>query len=194
MKISLGWPMAAIGAAISSAASTAIQILRSVMTLSFRLRSMRKRPQSQLLFRDLPEPRQSSRLDDQEDDDQSAEHHQLDLLLQRDREYEADDVGRIAQDDRDQHDECRAEERAQDAPQAADDDHEEDQKRDADVEGQGLGGSEVEKDEPGSGHPAVERADPEGEQLRTQRPHADDLRGDVAIADRHPRPADASAH
>src|SRR6266852_4276611 len=102
MNTSLGWAAASIGAAITSAASAAIQILPTLMTLSLRLRSVGKRPESQLLFRDLPEPRQPSRLDDQEENDQSAEDHQLDLLLEGDREPEPDGMGRVAQDDRDQ--------------------------------------------------------------------------------------------
>src|SRR6266478_603047 len=119
MNSSLGWPAASIGALTTSAASSAIQILRSLMTLSFCRRSVGKRPEPQLLFRDLPEPRQPARLDDQKEDDQSAKHHQLELLLERHRKPEPDGVGRVAQNDRDQHDERRAEERAQDAAEAA---------------------------------------------------------------------------
>src|SRR5215831_20549833 len=114
MKISLGWAAAPIGAASTSAAKAAVQIVRILMTLSFR--SMGKRPQSELLLRDLPEPGQAARLDDQEKDDQSAEHHQLDLLLQCDGQPEPDRVRRVREHDRHQHDEGGAEERAQDAP------------------------------------------------------------------------------
>src|SRR6266403_3934735 len=192
MNTSLDWAAASFGAASTSVATTAIQILRPFMTLSFR--SMGKRPQSQLLLRDLPEPRQPARLDDQEDDDQAAEDHQLDLLLEGDGQPEPDRVRRVAEEERHQHDEGGAEERAQDTAQAADDHHEEDEKRDADVERQGLRAPEVEEHEPRPGHAAVERADPEGEELRPQRPHADDLGGDVAVADRHPRTADAPPH
>src|SRR6478609_4108692 len=41
--------------------------------------SMRERPQPQLFLRDLPDPRQTVGLDDQEEDDQAAEHHQLEV-------------------------------------------------------------------------------------------------------------------
>jgi len=41
--------------------------------------SMRERPQPQLFLRDLPDPREAVRLDDQEEDDQAAEDHQLDV-------------------------------------------------------------------------------------------------------------------
>src|SRR5437879_961754 len=140
MNTSLDWAAASIGAASTSAARAAIQIRRIFMTLSFR--SVGKRPQSQLLFRDLPEPRQTARLHDQEEDDQSAEDHQLDLLLEGDGQPEPDRVRRVREDDRHQHDEGGAEERAQDAAQAADDHHEEDEKRDADVERQGLRAAE----------------------------------------------------
>src|SRR5947209_3894161 len=187
MNSSLDWAAAGIGAVSTSAASTAIHIVRTLMTLSFCPRSVGKRPEPQLLFGDLPEPRQPARLDDEKDDDQAAEHHQLDLLLERYRKPEPERVGRVAEDDRDQDDERRAEERAQDAAEAADDHHEEHEKRDADVEGQGLGAAEVEKHEPRPGDAAVERADAEGQELCAQGPHPDDLGGDIAVADRHPR-------
>src|SRR5262245_3937477 len=47
--------------------------------------SVRERPEPQLLLRDLPEPRESVRLDHEEENDQATEHHELDLLLQRHR-------------------------------------------------------------------------------------------------------------
>src|SRR3989454_2275171 len=193
MNISFGWATTSIGAVITSAASIAIETIRTLMTLSFHSRSMGEWPESQLLLRDLPEPGQAVRLDDQEEEDQSAEDHQLDLLLERNRKPEPDRVRRVAQDDRNEHDERGAEEGAQDAAPAADDHHEQDEERDADVERQGLGAAEIEEHQLGPGHPAVERADAEGEQLGAQRPHADDLGGDVAVADRHPGPADATA-
>src|SRR5437660_11103158 len=194
MNSSWGWPAAGIGAVSTSAASAAIHIVRTLMTLSFCLRSVGKRPEPQLLFRDLPEPRQPARLDDQKEDDQAAEHHQLDLLLERYRKPEPERVGRVAEDDRDQDDERRAEERAQDAAEAADDHHEEHEKRDDDVEGQGLGAAEVENPEPSCGDAAVELADGEGHELRAQRPHSDALGRDIEAADRHPRAAHAPAH
>src|SRR5690348_7242159 len=42
-------------------------------------RSMRERPQPQLFLRNLPKSRQSMRLDDQEENDQRAERHQLEV-------------------------------------------------------------------------------------------------------------------
>src|SRR5437870_10163437 len=194
MNISFGWATTSIGAVITSAASIAIETIRTLMTLSFHSRSMGEWPEPQLLLRDLPEPGQAARLDDQEEDDQSAEDHQLDLLLERDGQSESDRMRRVTQDDRDQHDERGAEEGPHDAAQAADDHHEQDEERDADVERQRLGAAEIEEHQLGSGHPAVERADGEREQLRPQRTHADDLGGDVAVADRHPGPANATAH
>ena len=102
--------------------------------------------------------------------------------------------GRVGQEDRHQHDEGGAEERAEHAAQPADDDHEEHEERQVDVERQRLGAAEVEEDELGARHPAVERADREGEELGAERAHADDLGRDVAVADRHPRTAHPPAH
>src|SRR5438552_11627881 len=145
MNISFGWATTSIGAVITSAASIAIETIRTLMTLSFHSRSMGEWPEPRLLLRDLPEPRQAARLDDQEEDDQSAEHHQLDLLLERHREPEPHGVRHIREDDRHQHDERGAEERAEDAPEPADDHHEQHEKRDADVERERLGAGGIEE-------------------------------------------------
>ena len=40
---------------------------------------MRERPQPQLLLAGRPQPRQAVRLDDQEEDDQRAEDHELEV-------------------------------------------------------------------------------------------------------------------
>src|SRR6185295_1667986 len=42
-------------------------------------KSVGKRPQAELFLRDLPEPREAMRLDDQEEDDEPAEDHQLEI-------------------------------------------------------------------------------------------------------------------
>src|SRR4029434_3364951 len=118
-----------------------------------------KRPQTKLLLGDLPEPRESVRLHDQEEYEYPAEHHELDLLLQRHRHGEAQRVGRIREEDRYHHDEGGAEERAQDAPQPADDHHEQHEEREVDVEGERLRAAEVEEHVLRARHPAVERRD-----------------------------------
>src|SRR3546814_12099450 len=41
------------------------------------LPSVGERPQPELLLGDLPEPRQAVRLDEKEEDDQGAEHHEF---------------------------------------------------------------------------------------------------------------------
>src|SRR5439155_10404201 len=129
-----------------------------------------KRPEPQLLFGYLPEPRQSVRLDDQKEDDETAEHHQLELLLQGDRQAQAHGLRRVREEDRHQYDEGGAEEGSEDRAEAADDHHEQDEEGQRDVEGQRLGTAEVEKDELRARDATVERADAEGEQLRPERP------------------------
>src|SRR5215475_11207999 len=51
--------------------------------------SVRKRPQTQLLLRDLPHSRQPVRLDDQKEDDQRSEADQLQLAQQSGAEVSA---------------------------------------------------------------------------------------------------------
>src|SRR3546814_13972037 len=97
------------------------------------------------------------------------------------------------QHDRRQHDEGGAEERAEDRPEPADDHHEQDLEGAVDVEGQRLPRAEAQEPPHGAGDADHEGADGEGAQLRNQRPDADDLGGDVHVADRHPRPAGLAA-
>src|SRR5437762_2387638 len=52
--------------------------------------SMRERPQPKLFLSDLPEARESMRLDDQEEDDKSAEHHELEIRNGALRDVEAE--------------------------------------------------------------------------------------------------------
>src|SRR5918996_4465239 len=91
--------------------------------------SIWKRPAAQLLLSDLPQPGEPVRLDDQEEDDQSAEDHELDMGDQVCRHVDAEQRRRIVQENRQQHDEGGAEERTEDAAEAADDDHEQDLER-----------------------------------------------------------------
>src|SRR5688572_19663433 len=42
--------------------------------------SVRKRPHPEFLLADLPQPREAVRLDDQEENDQHADHHELEML------------------------------------------------------------------------------------------------------------------
>src|SRR5438045_2362401 len=114
MKMSLGCAAAIIADAGTIRTSNAMAKARTFMTISFRGPSVRERPQAQLFLRDLPEPRQPARLDDEEDDDEATEHHQLDLLLQRHRQTDPEQVRHVGQEDRQEHDERRPQERAED--------------------------------------------------------------------------------
>src|SRR5262249_34670301 len=62
--------------------------------------SVREGPHAELLLGDLPESRQSTRLDDQKENDEATEHHQLDLLLERRRHPEAQPVGNVREQNR----------------------------------------------------------------------------------------------
>src|SRR5207245_11441026 len=100
---------------------------------------------------------------------------------------QAKGLGSVRQEDRHQHDERRAEERSQDRAEPADDHHEQDEEGQRDVEGGRLGAAEVEEDELRGGDPAVERADDEGEEVRSVRPYTDVLGSGVTLATRYPR-------
>src|SRR5215470_14873789 len=115
MKTSLLWAEAPAtsGPTAITRATSAINVTRSFIVAS--CRSVRERPQPQFLLGDLPEPRETVRLHDQKEDDQCPEHHQLDLLLEGDRQRQPQLVGDVGQEDGDQDDEGGAEERAEDA-------------------------------------------------------------------------------
>src|SRR5271165_7065126 len=59
--------------------------------------SMRERPEPQLLLADRPQPRQAVRLDDQEEDDQRAEDHRLQIGHQIDRNLEPGEARRVVE-------------------------------------------------------------------------------------------------
>src|ERR671918_221698 len=102
------------GPATRAAMRPPIKNARSVIVPS--LRSVGERPQAELLLHDLPQPRQSAWLHDEEEDDEPAEDHELELFLGIRPHGEPEPVRRVGQEDRRQHDEGGAEERAEHAP------------------------------------------------------------------------------
>src|SRR3990170_4435398 len=87
-----------------AATATASKAIRSGFVFMLPpLGLVREWPQAQLLLGDLPEPRQSVGLDDQEEQDEAPEDHQLDLLQERHRQAETDRMRRVRQEDRRQH-------------------------------------------------------------------------------------------
>ncbi len=62
--------------------------------------SIGERPTPQLFLCDLPQTRQTQRLEDQESDDHQPEDDLFDMLLQVDRHCYADSGRRIGQEDR----------------------------------------------------------------------------------------------
>ena len=69
--------------------------------------SVRKGPHPQLLFTDLPEPREAVRLDHQKDDDQHADDHEGQLLGGRRADRQAEGARDRAQRDRQDVDQTR---------------------------------------------------------------------------------------
>ena len=85
--------------------------------------SVRERPASQLFLSETPEPGQSMRFHDQEDQDQHSENDKLHMFGADRSHAEAVNHG-LFQRNRHQDHEERAEEGSEDRAQAADDDHE----------------------------------------------------------------------
>ena len=84
---------------------------------------MRKRPKSQLLLDDLPQPREAMWLDDQEEDDQNPEGRDFNMLGENRRQIEPIHQY-VFHSNWHENNKTGAEERAKDASQTANDDHE----------------------------------------------------------------------
>src|SRR5215468_9118736 len=91
-------------------------------------------PHSELLFGELPQPRQSVRLDDQEEDDEGTHDHELQVLDGGRVDGDAESLGSRTQEHRQSPDEGCAHERANETAEPADDHHEQDEKGLIDVE------------------------------------------------------------
>src|SRR5580700_3951520 len=96
--------------------------------------SIRKGPHAQLLLADLPQPRQPVRLKDEEYDDERADDHGGQVIDLRRRERKPQLRQHEPQDDRKNIDQRRAEVRPREAPEPADDHHEQNAEALTDVE------------------------------------------------------------
>src|SRR5450830_959326 len=94
---------------------------------------MWERPQAQLLLGNLAQARQPMRLNNQEENDQPAEQHELDMRHRRIGERQVQERRQrwqhVVEEDRQQQDEGRAEEGTKYAADTTNDDHEQDAKR-----------------------------------------------------------------
>ncbi len=103
-------------------------------------------------------------------------------------------VGHVVQQQRQQHDEGRAEEAARDGAQPADDHHEQQLERTVDAEGRGLPRAQVHEAPEAAGHADDEAAHRERAELGVHRADADHGRGHVHVAHGHPLAAHGAAH
>src|SRR5688572_12450400 len=120
-----GWP--AHAATAKTNASLSLLLRKAAASIA---PSVREGPQAQLLLRDLPQPGKPVGLHDQEEDDEAAEDHQLQVGHGGVRDFHAERVRHPArgevEENRKQRDEGRPEEGPEDRPHPPDDDHEED--------------------------------------------------------------------
>src|SRR5260370_28714453 len=123
----------------SAWAAAAIANAQNVTLMFMFPPSMREGPESQLFFRDLPEPGETFRFDDEKEDDQSSKDHDCQIRGEAGGQCMAEESGKqpIEQDGQ-EHDERGAEEGAEDAGHPADDDHEEDAEGEVEAETLGL--------------------------------------------------------
>eukprot|EP01022_Parablepharisma_sp_SALTPOND_P036534 TRINITY_DN997_c0_g4_i1.p1 TRINITY_DN997_c0_g4~~TRINITY_DN997_c0_g4_i1.p1 ORF type:complete len:1552 (+),score=442.93 TRINITY_DN997_c0_g4_i1:2334-6989(+) len=160
--------------------------------------SVRERPQAQFFLGDLPQPGQSVRLGDEEEDDQRAEHHQLDMRHRGVGERQVQQLGQrwqgVVQEDRQQQDEGRAQEGPEDAAHTADDDHEQDAEGQVQRKAVRFHRAQVAEGVKRTGHATVEGAHRKGRQLGAYQGNADHLGGHIHVAHRHPGAAGGRAH
>jgi len=134
------------------------------------------------------------RLHDQEEHDQRTEDHGLQVRGQRGGDREAQPPRQLVQKERQQHDECGAEEAAHDRAEPADDHHEQQLERAVDAERRRLPRTQVHEAPQRAGHADDEAAHREGRELGVHRSDADHGGGHVHVAHRHPLAADGAAH
>src|SRR5215471_18313588 len=119
--------------------------------------SVRERPETQLLFADLPQPREPVRFHRQEEDDQGAERHELQVRGEALAHASGEQgVRGDVQEDRKEHDERGAEEGAEHASHPADYDHEENLEGAGQIEGLRLDGPQVGESPERAGDAAIE--------------------------------------
>src|SRR6267143_3137455 len=131
--------------------------------------SVGKGPEPQLFLGDLPQARKAQGLDHEEKDDERAEEDQRQVGHQPRGKGEAerslDRGGRKIHEDRQEHDEGGAEERTEDAADAADDDHEEDSEGKIELESRRFDRAQIGKRVKRAGHAAIKGADGKREEL-----------------------------
>src|SRR6266852_4159573 len=182
------WDGAAVSRLPAARISSAVAIAgNSLMVQSpFSRMSVGERPDSEIAADVPPQAVQPLGLHDQEEDDEGAEHHQAEVGNEvehglRGEEDSAEGLHGVAADDRQQGHEDGPEHRAQHGAEAADDDHREVVDGHAYLELLVVSDAEeVRVQHPG--HPGVEGRDGEREELVAEDVDADDLRGDVVIA------------
>src|SRR5437660_7005309 len=160
--------------------------------------SVRERPDTEVAADVPPQAVQALRLHDEEEDDEGAEQHEAKVRNQvqdglRLEEDSAERLHGVADHDGQQRDEDGPEDRAQHGAEPADDDHGQVVDRDADLELLVVGDAEeVRVEHPG--HASVEGRDGEGQELVPEDVDADDLGGDVLVADRDEGAPDTGSH
>src|SRR5450830_354500 len=127
---------------------------------------VRERPQTQFFLGDLPQASQSMRLDNQEEDNQRAKQHQLDMRHRGIGERQVQQLRQRRQDviekNRQQQDECRSQKSAQNATDTTDDDHEQNPERQIQRKAIRLHRTEITERIQRTGHTAEERTDGKG--------------------------------
>src|SRR5215467_3722962 len=185
----LDWAWDGAGAARLIARTSAVtmaRICRMDLLLSSRT-SVRERPDTEVVADVPPQAVQSLGLDDEEEDDEGPEHHEAEVGDEVEHglgreEDAAEGLHGVADADGEEGDEDGPEHGAEHGAEPADDDHGEVVDGDADLELLVVGDAEVVGVEDPR-HPRVEGRDGEGEELVAEDVDADDLRGDVLVAD-----------
>src|SRR5882724_8471925 len=196
----LAWASAGAGAARPPARTSDVTMARSclMMRLLSSRTSVREWPDAEVIPDVPPQAVQTVRLHDQEEYDQGAEHHEAEVgdKVQhglRIEEHTAEGLHADTDDDGQERDEDGAEDRTQDGPEPSDDDHGQVVDRHADLELLVVGDAkEVGVEHPG--HARVEGRDGEGQKLVAEDVDANDLRGDVLVADSDEGAPHAAAH
>src|ERR1700736_1855782 len=179
---------------LAPSASDRRSALRSPASFAPTAPSVGKRPKSELLLANRYEPGKPMWLFDEKIADQRSKDDEFQVSNRFRRQRHTELGWNQVQDNRQNEDKGCTDERTHDRSQPADDHHKQKLQRTVDRERQRLPRAQIDERPECARHADDKRGDRESRELCVERPDADQLGGDVHIADCHPLSAEIAAN
>src|SRR5215467_2356791 len=153
-----------------------------------------ERPHPQFLLGNLPQPREASWFRDQEEHDQRADDHELDVLNCCRVNWDAKLRRKIAKRDRHNEDQGGAEKRAGQTPKSSNDNHEENEEAQIDIENRRLRAPVPEENQQRTRNAAVERRRRKCQKFGLQQTYSGEFSREIHVSHCHPHASDPAVH